>query len=74
MSTVHVVPLTDLVTHAVPGGYPDQGQGWLAIEADVTRYETGCACTPSVEHVPNTYGPDGWLVTHHSLDGREHRE
>ena len=30
-----------------------------------------CACGPTVEHVPNVGGPDGWLYTHHSLDGRE---
>lgn len=30
-----------------------------------------CVCGPTVEHVPNHDGPDGWLYTHHSLDGRE---
>ena len=29
-----------------------------------------CACGPSGEHVPNAGGPDGWLITHHALDGR----
>jgi hypothetical protein len=24
--------------------------------------------------VPNEHGPDGWLYTHHSLDGREQHE
>ena len=33
-----------------------------------------CVCVPDVEHVPNEHGPDGWLYTHHSLDGREHDE
>jgi hypothetical protein len=33
-----------------------------------------CACGPATELVPNDDGPDGWLVTHHSLDGREHHE
>lgn len=33
-----------------------------------------CPCGPTVEHVPNDDGSDGWLVVHHSLDGREMRE
>jgi len=33
-----------------------------------------CVCGPEVEHVPNSDGPDGWLYTHHSLDGREANE
>lgn len=33
-----------------------------------------CVCQPVVEHVPNDDGPDGWLFTHHSLDGREANE
>lgn len=32
-----------------------------------------CACGPDVEHVPGPDG-DGWVVTHHSLDGRERHE
>ena len=32
-----------------------------------------CVCGPTVEHVPSDSG-DGWLVTHHSLDGREKDE
>lgn len=34
----------------------------------------GCACGVRVEAVPRTDGSVGWLVTHHSLDGRETRE
>ena len=33
-----------------------------------------CPCGPDIECVPNPHGPDGWLVTHHSLDGRERFE
>lgn len=33
-----------------------------------------CPCGPAVELVPNDDGPDGWLITHHSLDGRERFE
>lgn len=78
MSTVHVVPLGDLIEHRVPGGLDghDQDEGsWLSIEADPDADdEFGCACGPAVEHVPNPDGPDGWVVTHHSLDGRERTE
>ncbi|WP_222840698.1 hypothetical protein [Actinosynnema mirum] len=33
-----------------------------------------CVCGPTSELVPNPHGPDGWLVVHHSLDGRERTE
>lgn len=33
-----------------------------------------CVCGPDTEHVPNPDGPDGWLIVHHSLDGREATE
>jgi hypothetical protein len=48
VSTVHVVPINDLVEHE----------------------DDDCVCGPAVEFVP----PNGWLVTHHSLDGRELHE
>lgn len=32
-----------------------------------------CVCGPASEHVAGEHG-SGWLVTHHSLDGREQRE
>lgn len=35
---------------------------------------TDCPCGPDVECVPCEDGPDGWLITHHSLDGREQHE
>lgn len=30
-----------------------------------------CPCGPTTEPVPRPDGSFGWLVTHHSLDGRE---
>ena len=30
-----------------------------------------CICGPTVEPVPRDDGSFGWLVIHHSLDGRE---
>ena len=41
------------------------------IEHDL--HGTDCACGPTAEHVPTDKG-DGWLVVHHSRDGREQRE
>lgn len=54
MSTVHVVPVGDLVEHDTDGGE--------------------CICGPSAEAVFREEGSAGWLMTHHSLDGREARE
>lgn len=33
-----------------------------------------CVCGPSPELVHSELNPEGWLYTHHSLDGREARE
>lgn len=33
-----------------------------------------CACRPTTEPVMRGDGSNGWLVTHHSLDGREQQE
>ena len=33
-----------------------------------------CPCGPVVEPVPRDDGSMGWIVTHHSLDGRELKE
>ena len=42
--------------------------------ADLIDHEDNdCICGPTIEHVPTDDG-DGWLITHHSLDGREHAE
>lgn len=32
----------------------------------------GCPCGPAIEPVPRDDGSYGWLITHRSLDGREH--
>ncbi|MCW2496386.1 MAG: hypothetical protein JWQ77_2310 [Jatrophihabitans sp.] len=53
MSTVHVLPVADLIDHAA---------------------SDECTCGPTTEPVPRDNGSFGWLVTHHSLDGREARE
>lgn len=77
MSEVHVLPLRDVVEHEVPGGiegHDDGSRGWLAIETDEDADETACPCGPRTELVNEPGVPDGWLVVHHSLDGREARE
>jgi hypothetical protein len=33
-----------------------------------------CPCGPTIEPVPRDDGSFGWLISHHSLDGREARE
>jgi hypothetical protein len=33
-----------------------------------------CPCGPTTEPVMRNDGSNGWLVTHHSLDGREQEE
>lgn len=59
---------------------------WLAIETDdgahvlpigdVVEHEESadCVCGPASELVDCAAGGTAWLVTHHSLDGREHLE
>lgn len=40
---------------------------------DLVEHDTNddCACGPTSEAVHRDDGSIGWLVTHHSLDGRE---
>lgn len=33
-----------------------------------------CRCRPASELVPRPDGSDGWVLVHHSLDGREQDE
>lgn len=39
-----------------------------------TSGEQECICGPTHEPVMRVDGSNGWLVTHHSLDGREEHE
>ena len=42
--------------------------------ADLVEHEDDdCVCGPTTEPVPRDDGSFGWVVTHHSLDGREDR-
>jgi hypothetical protein len=40
---------------------------------DLIEHEVGdgCVCVPRLEPVPRPDGSVGWLLVHHSLDGRE---
>lgn len=43
-------------------------------ERDLVEHDTDsdeCVCGPTVEAVPDDEGGFGWLLLHHSLDGRE---
>ncbi len=44
---------------------------------DLIEHDTdgdGCPCGPRAEPVIRADGSCGWVVVHHSLDGREHTE
>ena len=44
---------------------------------DIIEHDTetdACVCGPTIEPVPREDGSMGWLITHHSLDGREFTE
>jgi hypothetical protein len=43
------------------------------IDHDTSGVEL-CVCGPETERVEGEDGSDGWLITHHSLDGRERYE
>lgn len=44
------------------------------VEHDTATEEASCACGPAVEHCTYDHAPDGWLVVHHALDGRDTEE
>lgn len=44
------------------------------IEHDTSTTEPDCVCWPEVRPVEREDGSMGWLLVHHSLDGREASE
>lgn len=52
-TTVHAVPLDDLIVHDFSEDFP---------------------CGPGARTISRDGRPDGWIYTHHSLDGRELNE
>ena len=55
------------------GGAMGQTIHVIPINDLINHEDHDCICGPSVEHIPSDSG-DGWLITHHSLDGRENME
>jgi hypothetical protein len=39
-----------------------------------TALDADCLCGPTIEAVEQDEGGMGWVIVHHSLDGRETRE
>ncbi|QGZ17156.1 hypothetical protein HYQ19_gp057 [Arthrobacter phage DrYang] len=44
------------------------------VEHDTEDDDGGCVCIPRTEPVPREDGTIGWVLVHHSLDGREAHE
>jgi hypothetical protein len=57
--------MTD-VLHVVPVGD--------LIEHDTSTRDAACVCGPTTTPVKNDDGSVGWLLIHHSFDGRELHE
>lgn len=55
---------------------PDQDHGHVIPLNDLVEHDEteDCICGPLVEPVEREDGSVTWLVTHHSLDGREQYE
>lgn len=58
--------MSDRTLHVVPRGD--------IVEHDTATEEPTCVCGPRLEHVNYDEAPDGWILVHHSLDGREARD
>lgn len=59
-------------------GASEAGRGPIHVVPinDLVDHEVSddCVCGPTVEAVFQDDGSNGWVVVHHSLDGRERRE
>lgn len=44
------------------------------VEHDTSTDQPDCVCGPEVQPAQRDDGSMGWLLVHHSLDGREHGE
>ncbi len=74
MATVHVVPVDDLIQHIAPPDPSADTGAWLCVEELASDSLEDCPCGPLTIPITAEDGSLGWLVTHHSLDGRELRE
>lgn len=56
-------------------GYASDGAVHVEPMGDLIAHEVqDCPCGPSTEPVKRSDGGIGWMVSHHSLDGRESYE
>lgn len=55
--------VSDTEVHAVP-----------LDDTIVHEFSPGCPCGPGARVIPRAGRPDGWVYTHHSVDGREFNE
>lgn len=70
-----VVPLDDLRTHVVPGGYDDGiAPEWLVLERPAANLYTECWCAPRLEPVISPDGSLGVIYVHRAMDQRQERE
>lgn len=54
---------------------PDLDEAHVTPDDDLIDHQIeDCPCDPTTEPVPRPDGTIGWLITHHSLDGREAHE
>jgi hypothetical protein len=44
------------------------------VDHDTSTAEPDCVCGPEVKPVTHDDGSMGWLLVHHSIDGREQAE
>lgn len=56
--------MTDAAVHVYP----------INDQVDHDLVGDDCVCGPTSERVEREDGSDGWVVVHHSLDGREQHE
>lgn len=56
--------------------YPDLNSCHIVPIADAIDHSPSdaCVCGPTADPVNRKDGSIGWVLTHHSLDGREHHE
>lgn len=71
-----VVPLDDLRTHDVPGGYDNTRDDlpWLIVERPSVATFTECWCQPRVEPLAFPNGQLSTLYVHRAMDRREKQE
>lgn len=74
-----LVQWPDQAEPAAPAGWTQtyESDGYVHVRPDndlIAHTDQDCVCGPTPERVPNPNGPEGWMYTHHSLDGRENQE